>query len=241
MKLILLLLILIFPIWAKTGSDTFLFPLRDAVYNYQPIAMIRQLYLSAHQHIKKSSPENNEKKYWYSRIEFLVAKGEFQVKNYSQAKRHYEKALFYIDQSLSMKEYSEGYRMKSEIIAQLCILHLKHYKIWYVLQNGSKVKHYAEKALAFDPENGKAHIIIAALRIYPPRFYGADPQKGIALMFKALQKPNIEQDDLYKIYLGIATAYSKMKKTQRAKLFLEKAIALYPSNQYLKQEYKQIT
>ena len=155
-----------------------------------------------------------------------------------KADRHYEKGYAYIEASAEAAsgDYSESWRMKSEIISQRCLVR----GVGYILGNGLNVGKYAEKALEMNPDNGKAIIIIASSKVYPPPIYGGDPEEGIRLMEEASEKPDVEKDDLFNIYSGYGIAYEKLKDYEKARFWLESALMLYPDNAYVNEEYEKI-
>jgi tetratricopeptide (TPR) repeat protein len=207
--------------------------LRDAVYDQSmSIETVESLYHEAEARVKVSSLGKKERSYWRSLVEYMVGRAYHNENDKKSAARHYEAGLAYVRESLEQGEYSEGYRVMSEIISQMCLVK----SVGFVLRNGRKVNEYAKKAIELDPRNGKAHIIIASSRIYPPAAFGGNREMGIERMQKALTMPDIEKDDLFNIYSGIGIAYSKLNKPQQGIMWLEKALRLYPGNEYVLEE-----
>jgi tetratricopeptide (TPR) repeat protein len=103
------------------------------------------------------------------------------------------------------------------------------------------VMSYAEKAIALDPRNAAARIIVAASKVYPPPVFGGNPGRGIELMREALALGTAEKDDLFNIYSGIGIAYSKMDDKAAARPWMDKALALYPGNEYIRQELSRLS
>ena len=151
----------------------------------------------------------------------------------SWAASHYEKGLAYIERVPECDVFSEGWRMRSEHIGQLCLVK----GLGFLLANGRKVVGCAAQALELDPANAAAQIIVAASKVYPPALFGGNPAIGIELMQKALAMGTAERDDLFNIYSGIGLAYGKLKNSEEARCWLEKALELYPGNLFVRGEY----
>jgi tetratricopeptide (TPR) repeat protein len=211
--------------------------LRDYMYNQDvPINQIEVVFLQAKEAARESGLTRQEKDYWLSRIEYLMGRAEQNLEHKKKAAAYYEEALEYIEEALEVAPFSEGFRMKSEIISQMCMVK----GVGFIISQGPKVTPLAEKALELNPENGKAIILIASSKVYPPPIYGGNPEKGIELMQKANRMPDIEKDDLFNIYSGLGVAYEKLGDDEKAAYWLEKALDIYPDNVYANEEYEKI-
>lgn len=211
--------------------------LRDAVYNNDTsIETIEVYYLQARELIESSDLSPQMEHYWMSRTAYLMGRAEKDVEHEDDAFSYYETALEAAESALEYGDFSEGYRMKSEIISQMCLV--KH--VGFVIANGPKVGMFAKEALELDPRNGKAIIIEASAKVYPPPIYGGNPKKGIELMKKAATMPDIEKDDRFNIYSGIGVCYSKMGQNRQAARWFERALELYPMNRYVNEEYEKV-
>ncbi len=211
--------------------------LRDAVYNQNgDLNGTPRLYSAAIDAAESSSLPEKDRNYWLSRIEYMMGRAYYNLEEKKKADRHYEKGYEYIEKSAASGDYSESWRMKSEIISQRCLVR----GVGYILGNGLNVNKFAEKALEMDPDNGKAIIIIGSSKVYPPPIYGGDPDEGLRLMEEASEKPDIEKDDLFNIYSGYGIAYTKLEDYEKARFWLESALMLYPDNAYVNEEYEKI-
>lgn len=235
-----LLFAALFPAIAVETSPSFLSEyeaLRDATYNQNgDLNGTPRLYELAIEAAEDSSLPDKDRLYWLSRIEYMMGRAYQNVERKKQADRHFERGYEYIEASESYGEYSESWRMKSEIISQRCLVR----GVGYILGNGLNVNKYAEKALELNPDNGKAIIIIASSKVYPPPIYGGNPKKGILLMEEASEKPDIEKDDLFNIYSGYGVGYAKLEDFEKARFWFESALMLYPDNAYVNEEYEKI-
>jgi tetratricopeptide (TPR) repeat protein len=211
--------------------------LRDAVYDYEPLSRQKERYREALGELAASSLPAADLGLWRSRIEYLAGRG-FQAREEKQdAIGHYEAGLAALEVFAAKEKPSEAWRMTSECISQLCLLK----NVAWVVANGPKVMSYAEKAIALDPRNAAARIIVAASKVYPPPVFGGNPGRGIELMREALALGTAEKDDLFNIYSGIGIAYSKMDDKAAARPWMDKALALYPGNEYIRQELSRLS
>ena len=203
--------------------------LRDAVYGQNTtMETVKSLYSTNQASVRASTLKHQERYYWLSMSEYLIGRAYGHEKDKKSAARHLDIALDHVEESLSQGEYSEGYRLMSDIIGHLCIIK----SFGYLMRHGPKVKRFAKKALELDPLNGKAHIILASSRIYPPTAFGGDPEKGIERMKKALTMPGISREDLFNIYSGIGVGYAKLNRQQKAAIWIKKALEVYPGNKH---------
>ncbi len=213
--------------------------LRDSTYNQDAsLADIEKYYEAAKSSVLSSIGEPKERSYWISRVEYMMARTYQVLDKKKEAATHYEAGLSAIQEAMKSGDFSEGYRMMSECISQMCLVK----DTGFVLMNGLKVGEYAEKAVKLHERNVPARIILAAQKIYPPGIFGGDPAKGIELMKEILAIPavSIEKDDLFNIYSGIGLGYSKLGKKAEAREWLGKALAIYPKNKYVNEEYQKV-
>jgi tetratricopeptide (TPR) repeat protein len=197
--------------------------LRDAVYDYEPLSRQKERYREALGELAASSLPAADLGLWRSRIEYLAGRG-FQAREEKQdAIGHYEAGLAALEVFAAKEKPSEAWRMTSECISQLCLLK----NVAWVVANGPKVMSYAEKAIALDPRNAPV--------------FGGNPGRGIELMREALALGTAEKDDLFNIYSGIGIAYSKMDDKAAARPWMDKALALYPGNEYIRQELSRLS
>ncbi len=215
--------------------------LRDEAYNHGRIARIEVLYRQAHAAVLDAGLDECTSNYWLSRVEYLMARACQSREDLQEAARHYEKGLKLSEASMRNGEFSEGWRMMSENLGQLCVLKWKLPKgLGFLIANGPKVKDYAARAAELDPRNASALIILAAGKIYPPVIFGGNPRKGIDMMNEILHLGGAEKDDLFNIYSGIALAYGKLNNNQEAVIWFQRSLELYPSNRYVQEEYRKV-
>lgn len=210
--------------------------LRDAMYNSETLPRLEALYRDALAALDASDLPEADLALWRGRIEYMIARGYQARDEKARAVLHYEAGLAALEALAPERATSESWRMTSECISQLCLLK----PVGFVVVNGPKVSTYAERALAMDPKNAAAQVIIAASKIYPPAMLGGNPKRGIELMHAALSMGTAERDDLFNIYSGIGLAYGKLKNAGEARRWLAMALELYPGNVYARTEYEKL-
>lgn len=118
--------------------------LRDAVYNHDTTEQTAAFYY--HQGLQALSSITVERHlclYRRARIEYLFGRILQDEEKKSEAAIHYQKAVEHIDSALNDAEFSEGYRLKSEVMPQMCFVK----GFGYSLVHGSKIVPLAETAL----------------------------------------------------------------------------------------------
>jgi tetratricopeptide (TPR) repeat protein len=81
---------------------------------------------------------------------------------------------------------------------------------------------------------------LKSAEIYSPSIFGGKPQKGIRIMQEALEMPDLDKGDLFNIFSGIGIAYSRLKKYDKAKLYLARSLELFPDNFYANEEIRKL-
>jgi tetratricopeptide (TPR) repeat protein len=214
--------------------------LRDAVYQNAPIAEIRNHYKTADSLRTKVIKDKKDNSYWSGRLEYLAGRAENELQNWKEADAHLAIGLKAIDEHMRTCSCDEGWRVKSAIMGQMCLVKIRQMEYWWVFMHGLEVSYLANTALKIQPRNGKAHILIASTLVYPPVLYGGNPSKGIEVMNTALEMPDIEKDDLFNIFSGLGIAYGRLERREEALAYLNKALELYPGNRYAAEKLKEI-
>ncbi len=211
--------------------------LRDAAYDEsEPIEEIRERYRRTIQAADADAPDPKLRLYRRSLAQLMAGRAERAAGNPEAATGHYEACLASARASLDLGSYSEGYRMMAEAVSQMCLTR----GAAFVLANGSSVLRYARQAIALDGNNGRAHIILAAAKIYPPAVLGGDPDRGASLLKRSMEMPDIEKDDWFNIYSGMGVACAKLRLKDEAAGWLERALRLYPGNRFARREYDRL-
>jgi len=211
--------------------------LRDAAYDQsEPIEQTRGRYRGALRAAGADAPDERLRLYRLSRVEYMAGRAEQAAGSLEAATRHYEASLAHARDSLDLGPYSEGYRMMAEAVSQMCLTRGPA----FLLASGSSVLRYARQAIALDERNGRAHIILAASRVYPPAAFGGDPRQGVGILKRCMEMPDIEKDDWFNIYSGMGVGCRKLHRQDEAALWLDRARGLYPGNRFARREHDRL-
>lgn len=149
--------------------------------------------------------------------------------------KHHELSLEYIkniealdDEAISATILSEMYALKSEVLNQLCLFK----SIDFSIKNFANVDKNARKALSLDPYNIRAFLMVVSSWIYCPPIYGGKPNKALDEMDKFNWPQKLREEDRYNYLLSKAYCYMRNKNNSLATSYLEKALAIYPTNAF---------
>ncbi|MBN1836606.1 MAG: hypothetical protein JW820_12200, partial [Spirochaetales bacterium] len=96
--------------------------LRDAMYNDEPLVEVELRYACALKELASAFVGSRERNLWASRLEYLMGRACKIRERKEAAAEHYERGLEYAEKSMTGGAYSEGWRMMSENISQLCLV-----------------------------------------------------------------------------------------------------------------------
>ncbi|MDR2101526.1 MAG: hypothetical protein LBP43_03040 [Treponema sp.] len=203
--------------------------LRDAVYEQKLSAEeIQNLYRES----KKQAEAALSGPSLYtmlSRCEYMMGRAYQYEERKTEAAARYEDGIAWAEKSLEEAPSSEGWQMLAENISQACAVKPAS----YAMANGLKVERYAKNALELNALNGAARYMLAARYVYaPPPFNNF--KRGIQMMedILAQNRGGLERDDLFNVYSAIGYAYVRQKKYGEAKPWLEKSLAVFPTNKF---------
>ncbi|MDR1399377.1 MAG: hypothetical protein LBJ41_05600 [Treponema sp.] len=164
-----------------------------------------------------------------SRCEYLMGLS-FQIEGKkNEAAAFYEQGIAWAEESLARLPTSEGYRLLGTNISLLC--GVRHS---YALSNYGRIEENANKAINMDPQNLAAYYLIAAKYVVAPWPFG-NVRKGVSLL-EEITRQNIElmeKEDLFNLYLMLELACLKLKRNEDVQMWHEKAMSLYPTNNFI--------
>jgi tetratricopeptide (TPR) repeat protein len=217
--------------YAEVLPDWFL-PLREAVYEQKLTADgMAPLYRET----KRQAEERlsaRELDLMLSRCEYMMGRVYLYDGRKEEALAHFTEGMALAQRSLDNAASPEGWVMLAENLSQSCSI-----RLWsYVMVNGPHVERYAKNALALDSGNTAAQILIASRWVYAPSPFN-NLRRGIQMMEDILNNFEIrlQKDDRFNVCVALAYAYLQQKKPLDAKAWLEKSLAVYPSNQYARE------
>ncbi|MDR2069174.1 MAG: tetratricopeptide repeat protein [Spirochaetaceae bacterium] len=218
-----------FMVYAESLPDWFL-PLREAVYEQKLKAdEVAPLY----RNVKRRAEASLSGQQLYlilSRCEYMMGRIYLYETRKDEALARFEEGMVQAQWSLDIAASPEGWVMLAENLSQSCSIQ----PISYVMRHGLDVERYAKKALELDPGNTAAQILIASRWVYAPSPFN-NLKRGIQMMEDILNnfETRLQKDDRFNVCSAIGYAYLQQKKTQEAKAWLQRSLAVYPTNQYV--------
>jgi tetratricopeptide (TPR) repeat protein len=204
-------------------------PLREAIYEQRlSSAEIQPVYREAADRAENSLT-GADRYVILSRCEYMMGRAYQYEERKAEAAACYEAGMDWAEKALEADGGAEAWQMLAENLSQACAVKSTSYAI----ANGLKVEKYAKEALALDSQNAAARIMLAARWVYAPAPFN-NFRRGIAMMEDVVNNPhwNVQKDDRFNACSAIGYVYAQQKKYDEAKPWLEKALAVYPTNKY---------
>jgi len=215
-------------------SPSWLEGFRDAVFGQNiSIDEAERLFQEADRQAKENL--NGSALYaMLSRCEYLLGRVYQDQNRKDEAASHFEKSIKWAEESLAQSDgavasvRSEAHEMIASSIGHLCMLK----STAWVMANGLKVEENAKKALRFDSRNARALYMLTSRWVFGPGLFG-DPKRGITEMEGILNgSVDMERDSYYNVYTALSYAYMRLNQNQEALSWIQKALALYPTNKF---------
>ncbi|MDR1231662.1 MAG: hypothetical protein LBK61_09705 [Spirochaetaceae bacterium] len=164
-----------------------------------------------------------------SRCEYLMGLSFQTAGKKNEAAAFYEQGIAWAEESLARQPTSEGYRLLGTNISLLCGARRS-----YALSHFSGIEENANRAIDLDPQNLTAYYLIAAQYVAAPWPLG-NVRKGASLLVDITNRNigDMEREDRFNLYLMLELACIKLKRNEDARLWHEKAAALYPTNTFI--------
>ncbi|MDR1948416.1 MAG: hypothetical protein LBQ38_03420 [Spirochaetaceae bacterium] len=204
-------------------------PLREAVYEQRLRAgEILPVYREAAARAERSLT-GKSRYIMLSRCEYMMGRAYQYEENKEEAAARYEAGMDWAEKALDAGGGAEAWQMLAENLSQSCAVR----SVSYAMVNGLKVEKYAKEALALDPRNAAAQILLAARWVYAPAPFN-NFRRGIAMMEDVISDSrwNVQKDDRFNAYAAIGYVYVQQKKYNEARPWLERALGVYPTNKY---------
>ncbi|MDR3249129.1 MAG: hypothetical protein LBT39_10140 [Treponema sp.] len=206
--------------------DWFL-PLREAIFEQTLMADAVSVIYNEAAAKARASLSGAELDAILSRCEYMMGRAYQEEKRDAEALVCYEKGIALAERSIGQRPTAEAYEMLSCNYGQACMLK----PTTWVMANGLKVEQNAKRALNLDPRNAACQYYIASRWVFGPGILG-NPQKGIADMKAILTGADMGKDDYFNVYSSIGYAYIRLKKKQDALPWIQKSLAIYPTNKF---------
>jgi tetratricopeptide (TPR) repeat protein len=223
-----LLVFLRVTVHAEVLPDWFL-PLREAVYEQKLTADEAEPLYREIKRRAGADLSGGELNLILSRCEYMMGRIYLYESRKPEALVCFEEGMAQAQRALDREASGEGWVMLAENLSQSCQIR----SVGYVMTHGLNVERYAKNALALDSGNTAAQILIASRWVYAPSPLN-NLKRGIQMMEDILTdfEIRLQKDDRFNVCVAIAYAYLQQKKPLDAKTWLEKSLAVYPTNQY---------
>jgi tetratricopeptide (TPR) repeat protein len=225
------LCVVVFNGYVDVIPDWFL-PLRDAIYEQkltadEVVPLYRETKTQA-----ETSLSGQARYLMLARCEYMMGRAYLYEQRKDEALPRFVEGMTQAQRSLDVGASPEGWVMLAENLSQSCSIR----PVGYVMVNGLNVERYAKNALALDAGNTAAQILIASRWVYAPSPFN-NLRRGIQMMEDILNNfdGRLPRDDRFNVTSAIGYAYVQQKKGQDARIWLEKALLVYPTNKYVQE------
>lgn len=108
-----------------------------------------------------------------------------------------------IFESLYMGDFSDGYRLLSDVEGQL----ISYRNLYYKTKFGPGIRGFIVKAIELDSGNEKAYISLAMYYRDAPLIAGGNLKKSKSILKEMIEITHSDKIDLFSLYLWIDTAW----------------------------------
>ncbi len=207
--------------------------------------------------ISKLKIEQDKKEFLLAKLEWFMARNyilfddpQTMIKHYKDTKtgrftilkkyyknseliiKYDESSLKRVNKLIEKKyESSNVLLLKSALYGDLCLVKNLKFLIIY----GPKVDKITSKVLKTEPRNLTAIMNKAAVKIYSPKIWGGDHQKGIEILNKIITDSNFKNEPKQlqlAVYTGYAMSYGNLQEYEKAQKYCNLALKIFPNNIY---------
>ena len=163
-----------------------------------------------------------------SRNEYLMGRVYQDLEMNNEAVARFENGISLAERSLAEGENAEAFQMIASLVGQLCMIK----PTAWVMANGLRVERNARRALQIDSRNAAALYLLAARWAFGPGLFG-NPRRGITELEAILNGPAVlQKNDYFNVYSALAFANNRLNRHQGALSWIQRALALYPTNRF---------
>ena len=213
--------------------------LRDAVYDFEPTDKVDRLATMLNKATDEEHLNPVTAALVKSRIADLSGRSWNEHGNKKMATALFETAWAQARIALASGETPLSLMAAVRAISSLCMVK----DVTFVITYGPRITPYAQKTLELEPANASAAITLAAAKAYPPTIFGGNPAKAKAEITALIERrpEGFQKNELFDLRACMATACQKMGDIDQAKAWFEAALALYPKNDYARNEMGKLT
>lgn len=178
----------------------------------------------------KATAKDNEQEIMLARAELYMGKIYRQKSEFDLAGKYFDTAIDRCKKILKTETMPEALLTQAECISQNCIVK----NTAYAISQGPKIKSLSQKLIEMDPNYGSAVYINNSQNIFTPAPF-CNYKEGLECLNELLtnKKYRMDNADYYYAYSAIAYVYIEEKDLEKARYYINKALELYPENQYL--------
>jgi hypothetical protein len=205
-----------------------LVPLREAIYEQRLSAdEIRPLYLQM-QRAARERLEGISLDLALSRIEYFMGRALLFEERNQEARGHFLEGLSLAQAITETTPCDQSWVLRAENLSYLCQI-----GPWtFTVANGPNVERFARNALSFNSRNAPAQYLIAARWVFAPSPFN-NIRRGIQMMTDIFQNADMEKDDMFNVNAAIGYAHLQQRRgSSEARPWLERALAIYPTNRF---------
>jgi tetratricopeptide (TPR) repeat protein len=217
-----------FPFNARAETPDWYVRLRDAIYEQRLDAgRIEPVYEDA-KRAAEASLSGAALYVMLSRCEYFMGRAYQEDGRKDEAIRCYERGVVLAEKANAETPSAGAYDMLASNIGQQCMLR----SVPWVMVNGLKVEENAKKGLELNNRCAACMYMIASRWAFGPKPFGK-PERGVTELSAMLDgRVDLEKDDYFNIYSGIAYACLRLKKKAEALTWVNKALDIYPTNKF---------
>lgn len=178
----------------------------------------------------KATAKGNEQEIMLARAELYMGKIYRQKNEFDLAGKYFDTAIDRCKKILKKEDMHEAMLTQAECISQNCIVK----NTAYAISQGPKIKTLSQKIIDTDPNYGTAVYINNSQNIFTPAPF-CNYKEGLECLNELItnNKYRMDKVDYYHAYSAIAYVYIEEKDLEKARYYINKALELYPENQYL--------
>ncbi|MBO5137052.1 MAG: tetratricopeptide repeat protein [Spirochaetaceae bacterium] len=229
--------LLVLPVFSQVPlSDEVTYPesyyeFRDAMYNSRgkTASQYETLYNKVISEVE-ATKSGLEKQVLIARCKYVLGRAYRYIGLNEKAANCFEESINLCKKIFKKTNIPEAYVVAAECISQNCIIQ----STTYSLTQGPKIRSYAKKALETDPSYGAAIYLQNSQNIFTPAPFN-NYEEGHACLDEMLNTNNFRMDksDIFNALSAKGYAYLQENKPDEAKIYLQKALEIYPDNQYV--------
>ncbi|MBT3274295.1 MAG: hypothetical protein HN368_14150 [Spirochaetales bacterium] len=162
--------------------------------------------------------------YWRARIALIRGQIYYENKDKEASLAELKESHLLIRKSISIQEHSDSWRVMSESSSLIMVQR----GVAYIILNFMKAQNQAKKSIELDPENARAHLVVAQFLTNAPRIAGGNRKKGIRILQDQLSRSDLIDEDRFLLFLTLSEALERNKQSDEALVAYQEALNIFP-------------